>query len=244
MRVSCTPQRPRSFLVLPLSGPARSAREHMTHGRRIYGMRSPADQTKNSNSFTALNQQSRPRTAVNLPRALLDANSTRFYVIVPPLTHPNADMPNNTGSLGWQQLNATLDSLGRFGYDDVVLIDNSHQQGPLLRQSFARPMVASSGRQYSFSALADALRHAMHGGLADAAGARWGDGGVGAEISRKHMVLLGHNVRLCRPLRRPRCAVSPLIHTLMGHITAWLCVHTHCCLVMCAHTLLLGYVHT
>ena len=61
---------------------------------------------------------------------------------------------------------------------------------------------------------------------------------------RKHMVLLGHNVRLCRPLRRPRCAVSPLIHTLMGHITAWLCVHTHCCLVMCAHTLLLGYVHT
>ena len=191
-------------------------------------------QTKtNSNSFTALNQQSRPRTAVNLPRALLDANSTRFYVIVPPLTHPNADMPNNTGSLGWQQLNATLDSLGRFGYDDVVLIDNGHQQGPLLRQSFARPVVASSGRQYSFSALADALRHAMHGGLADIAGARGRDGGVGADMSRKHMVLLGHNVRLCRPLRRPRCAVSPLIHN-----------GAHYCLAMCAHTLLLGYVCT
>ena len=186
----------------------------------------------NSNGFTALYQQSPPRTAALLPRALLSANSTRFYVVVPPLTHRNADVPH-TGSLGWQQLRATLDSLVRFGYDDVVLIDNGHQQGPLLRQSFARPVVASSGRQYSFSALADALRHAMHGGLADAAGARWGDGGVGAEISRKHMVLLGHNVRLCRQLRRPRCAVSPLIHN-----------GAHYCLAMCAHTLLLGYVCT
>ena len=167
----------------------------------------------NSNSFTALYQQSPPRTAAILPRMLLDANSTRFYVIVPPLTHPNADVPHKTSSLGWQQLHATLDSLGRFGYDDVVLIDNGHQQGPLLRQAFARPVLASSGRQYSFSALADALRHAMHGGPAAAAaagaGARLGDGGVGAEKSRKHMVLLGHNLRLCRPLRRPRCAVSP-----------------------------------
>ena len=116
----------------------------------------------NSNSFTALYQQSPPRTAAILPRMLLDANSTRFYVIVPPLTHPNADVPHKTSSLGWQQLHATLDSLGRFGYDDVVLIDNGHQQGPLLRQAFARPVLASSGRQYSFSALADALRHAMH----------------------------------------------------------------------------------
>ena len=116
----------------------------------------------NSNSFTALYQQSPPRTAAILPRMLLDANSTRFYVIVPPLTHSNADVPHKTSSLGWQQLHATLDSLGRFGYDDVVLIDNGHQQGPLLRQAFARPVLASSGRQYSFSALADALRHAMH----------------------------------------------------------------------------------
>ena len=93
----------------------------------------------NSNGFTALYQQSPPRTAALLPRALLSANSTRFYVVVPPLTHRNADVPH-TGSLGWQQLRATLDSLGRFGYDDVVLIDNGHQQGPLLRQSFARPV--------------------------------------------------------------------------------------------------------
>jgi len=186
----------------------------------------------NSNGFTALYQQSPPRAAALLPRALLSANSTRFYVVVPPLTHRNADVPH-TGSLGWQQLRATLDSLGRFGYDDVVLIDNGHQQGPLLRQSFARPVVASSGRQYSFSALADALRHAMHGGLADIAGARGRDGGVGADMSRKHMVLLGHNVRLCRPLRRPRCAVSPAC--ACGAYYRLCFVHTHCCLAICAH---------
>ena len=186
----------------------------------------------NSNGFTALYQQSPPRTAALLPRALLSANSTRFYVVVPPLTHRNADVPH-TGSLGWQQLRATLDSLGRFGYDDVVLIDNGHQQGPLLRQSFARPVVASSGRQYSFSALADALRHAMHGGLADIAGARGRDGGVGAAMSRKHMVLLGHNVRLCRPLRRPRCAVSSAC--ACGAYYRLCVVHTHCCLAICTH---------